>query len=173
MSPIGAHVVRRRGAFSLIEAVLAIAILGVMTAAAMSTVAASRRAEQYSADRAQARALAEGLMSEVLSLRYREGTTILSLGLDLLELSNNRTSFDDIDDYDGYVDSPPKDRTGAAIAGLSAWSRSVKVDFVTPANLASTSLTETGMKRVVITVKKSGKVILKATAYRSLARESF
>ncbi len=160
-------------AFSLVEAVLSLVILTMMTGAALTTVAAARRAEQYSIERTQARGLAEGLMSEVLALKYREGSGILSLGLDLLELPGNRADFDDIDDFDGYRDDPPTDRDRVKLAGLADWSRTVQVRFVSPSNLANTSVVETGVKRIDITVNRGARAILTLTAFRSLARDGF
>ncbi|MGD9689891.1 MAG: hypothetical protein AB7K52_09600 [Phycisphaerales bacterium] len=166
---VRAEAPRRRG-MSLVEAALAMLMLSVIAVAGARTVATARAADQLAVDREQARQLAESMLARVMLLSYEDPTPGL-LGLDLGETLGLESSYDDLDDYHGHVENPVKDSAGAAIAGLSAWSREVRVTWVKPDDLTATRASETGVKRVLVIVKKSGRKILEANAYRSKSRD--
>lgn len=147
----------QKRAFTLIEVLVAIALLGTVTSAIVLALAVTLQEGEEVVAREIAMGLARDLMDEILSARYCEpGTSAYSpvLGPSPAELATgNRSLFDDIDDYHNLVDEPPKDKWGqplgqeeaqgqtrppqAQAAGLSRFRREVKVQYVSGSNLAN------------------------------------
>jgi hypothetical protein len=71
-----------------------------------------------------------------------------------------------VDDFNGWSESPPKDRDGTAMSELSGWTRSVAVVWVSSANLSTVSVTETGVKRVTVTVAKGSMTLATRVAIK-------
>ncbi|MDB5293688.1 MAG: hypothetical protein JWL69_4929 [Phycisphaerales bacterium] len=148
----------RRHGFTLIEATISLAIVSVMLVAAMSVAGQSARARLAQKEQVRGELLARQLLSEILQEAYQQpNATTLVLGPELLE---TRATYNDVDDFNGWSESPPQNASGTAIPGYTGWKRSVKVDWVTAANPTTVSLSETGLKRVIVTVTApSGKVV--------------
>ena len=162
---------RRSGGFTLVEAVVCTLIVGVMLVGAVSTIGASRRAGQGISDRATARVLASDLLAEIVTKAYAEPGGG-AMGADAGEQSLSRATFDDVDDYNNYEESPPKDLAGNAIPGCEKWSRRVRVELVDPANPDQTSAIETGTKRITVTVSYNGTVLAERIAVRTQAADA-
>ena len=95
---------RARG-FGLVEAVCSLLIVAVLLTAGLTAVAASLKGREAATRQARARKLAEELLAEALTQRYREPGSSGLLGLDVSEiLSPGRSGFDDVDDYDGWTE---------------------------------------------------------------------
>ncbi len=162
----------QRSGFSLVEATLSIARVGMMATAALAVVAGARRAEQMAADRVRAQLLAEELLAEIAPLAYKEAGS-LTLGADAGESTANRTTWDDIDDADKLSESPPKTRAGAAHPGTTGWTRRVDVAWLESLNLLGIGLIDGGVKRITVTVSRGSKVVLRAVMIRTEARETY
>jgi type II secretory pathway pseudopilin PulG len=161
---------RRCGAFTLIEAVICTLIVGTILVAAISTLGASRRYYKTSTERETARLLAADLLAEILSKAYIDPTdTSTTFGLNANEQPSIRPSFDDVDDYDRYEESPPKDAAGTPLLGYDRWSRSVEIQYAVPAAPDQAASFETGVKRITVTVKCAGEIIATRTALRTQA----
>lgn len=91
---------RRWGGFTLIETLIAAAILAVSVAAIAHAITAGHAQTEDSLHRARAVALAEAMLEEVLSKPYRDPSGATTIGPDSGETS--RALFDNIDDYHGY-----------------------------------------------------------------------
>ena len=157
---------RHRG-FSIVEVALSLAIVGVMLTAALRTVGAARVGQQRDADRARAALLAQDLMSEIVALPYADPEGGTALGIDALESTGVRSAFDDVDDYDGWNESPPQSRTGAAMAGWTGWRRRVAVEFCNASNPGVASLIDTGAKRSRVQVLRNGVELARLVAVRT------
>lgn len=158
----------RRG-FTLVEAVTASIIVGILAGATLSAVSAAGKTWKLTGDRARARQLAGDLLAEVCAQSYAHpGAT--TLGLDPGELNGaDRSAFDDVDDYAGLMESPPKDRYGADIAGTAGWTRTTDVQWVSQADLTTPQASETSVKLVTVKVLKGDRVLAKACAIRTAA----
>ncbi len=155
---------------ALIEVVVSMIVLSVMLVAALNAVGASRVGQLWNADHVRGLALASDLMAEILDKSYADPNEIPVLfGPEASELLAGRTAYDDVDDYAGYQESPPKDRTGAAMSGLSGWKREVDVQLVALADLTKTSALDVGYKRVTVTVRRGTRIVAKLTAVRTAA----
>lgn len=156
--------------FSLVEVVVSVLVMGVMFVAALNTVGAARSGEYRLAEREQALLLAQALVAEIMQQAYADPTAGYgSWGIGSDELTGNRSLFEDVDDYDDWQASPPQNKDGTAIAWASDFGRAVDVAWVTPGNLSQTSSSETGIKRIVVTVTRGGRTLVSLTAYRTEA----
>jgi MSHA pilin protein MshD len=154
--------------FTLVETVVSMLIVGIMLAAAMATVSASARSQKSFSDRATASALAEDLMAEIVATSYEDPTAgaVIVFGKESGETT--RADFDDVDDYNGWSESAVQNKDGTAVAGFTAWSRSVSVTLMTttdPAVAASGS--DLGVKRITVQVSKNGTKLATLTAVRT------
>jgi MSHA pilin protein MshD len=160
---------RRIAGFSLVEATFSIVIVGVMLVAALQTAAAARVLTQRSADRSRAALLAQELMSEILQQPYEDATAGRgSFGPEAGESGpGNRSLFDDVDDYHGWSESPPRDRNGSAIGDAADWRWEVTVWWVSPAAPNLRFLSDTRLKRIEVVVSRSGLVLTRRVSLRS------
>lgn len=153
--------------FTMVEAVVSIVIVGAMLTAALSAVGASRGGQLSAANRSRGLMLAEDLMSEALALDYA-GAAEVTLGRTAAEAATgNRSLFNDVDDYTNWSETPPRDRSGAVIDGFTGWTRGVAVAWVSTANPTLVQGSDTGLKRVTVTVSWNGKVMARLMGLRS------
>lgn len=156
-----------RAAFSLIEVLVATAIMGVLLVAAMQTVGNSVRAERYNADRCHGLWLAEQLMAEILTAKYVEPDETPTFGPEALETGGTRIAFDDVDDYDDWNASPPEDPDGTEIPDRTGWQRSVTVDYANVNDLSIVVGSGQGVKRITVVVQRNGQTEAQVTGYRT------
>jgi Tfp pilus assembly protein PilV len=162
----------RRG-FSLAETFVSVLLVGVCLAASMQTVGAVLRQRSSTNDDTVAALLAQQLLSEVLSQSYEEPDDAVAFGAEGEEAG--REDFDDVDDYNAWTETPPTDRQGTALDGLTGWSREVLVEQVPASDplvaavrvgstdvglgLRTANATDSGVKRITVTVKQNGTVV--------------
>jgi len=152
---------------TLIECAGASIILGLMITAGLRAAAGAGAAQAVSARTLTGTLLAEALLNEVSSLDYAEPSGATTLGIDAAEIAGNKSTFDDVDDFDYWNESPPKTPDGTGIANMTKWSRSVRVYRSLTNSPESTSATETGLKRIEVTVSYSDKVVCTLKALRA------
>lgn len=162
----------RRPAFTLMEVALSIVVVALMFVAALNAAGSARTLSTHAADRAAARALAQDLMAEVCSCPIDEGLVSGLVGVVLGVVSSDRSTFDVIDDYDRWSESPPKDRDGTAIPGFSSdWSRAVAVTSINAATYQRMPPRsgKTAARRITVTVSRRGEALCTLTTIRSEA----
>ena len=161
-----------RKAFSLVEIIIAVAIVGGMLAAALTALGSSRVAQFRTGQLRQAHLLAEALMDEVRSLPYDDPDGGALLGTDTGELGLDRLSFDDVDDYDGWSSTPPQLKGGTPLDQFAGYGRSVVVEYVNPGNPNQTIPSDGGIKRITVTVTYAGGKSTTLEAIRTRARDT-
>ncbi len=154
--------------WSLVEVVVASLIAGMMLAGAMLTLSAALRSALSAGRTAQAVALAKDLMEEILQANYRDPDGNPIWGIEEPS-ADNRSAFDDVDDYAGWAESPPQARDGTPLEGLSGWQREVGVANVDPNDLATTLATgdDRGVRRIQVVVKYQGQTLAELTALKT------
>ena len=155
-------------AFSMVEAVMSVMIVGVMLVAALNTVGANAMAMYKMTQREKVGFLAESLLIEILEMSYEDETDPLNIGLESGESGSSRLAFDDVDDFDNWS-GDAVDKAGVSIPGIDGFSRQVSIDWVTLADPSVTSAVETGLKRIKVVVSRNGEEILTVTALRTEA----
>jgi len=128
---------KTRGGFTLIEALFAAMLLGLVIAALAAASGSFTMANGYGMDLTTA----EFLIEEV-----RERTA--NIDVDTLLAS-----------YDGQTFSPPVDVSGADMTDFGQFGQQVKIDYVESGNFANTVTGPTDFVRVTVTVTKGGQPI--------------
>jgi len=128
---------KTRGGFTLIEALFASLLLGLVVAALAAASGSFTMANGYGVDLTTA----EFLIEEV-----RERTA--NIDVDTLLAS-----------YDGQTFSPPVDVSGAEMTDFSQFSQQVEIDYVESGNFANTVTGPTDFVRVTVTVTKGSQPI--------------
>jgi type II secretory pathway pseudopilin PulG len=161
----------RGRALTLIEATVSVLVVGVMLVAALNTVGLTRTSESRLVERAHALRLAQDLMAEILLQAYADPIGGLgSFGPGSSEAATgNRSLFNDVDDYHGWSATPPQQRDGTPLTEYTGFTRRVSVDWFNPANLSLKVASESGVKRITVTVEQAGRVVVQLHAFRTSA----
>ncbi len=150
---------RGRRALTLMEVIISTLIVGMMTVAALDGLGSTTRSSESAGNRGIALGLADELMAEILVNPYRDPNGAAVFGLEPGEAAP-RANFDDVDDYNGWNEQPPKDADGTIKPDRANYRRRVTVERVVPANpTQATAGTDQGAKRIRVTVEYNGVVL--------------
>jgi MSHA pilin protein MshD len=136
----------RRG-FTILEAAMSVAIVGVLLATSMTTFAAIAKQRKVQMERRIGYELGQQLMSEILQQYFQDPVSPV-FGP---ESGETRPTFNDVDDYNSYSETSPTRKDGTALSDYSGWIRAVVVAYVDPLNPGNTAVSST-LKRVTVTV---------------------
>lgn len=139
------RLVTDREAFTLIELIVIIVILGIVVFALVMGIHQSLRSVGLHRDLRSASLLIEDLMNEIRSKQYIQSYT---------NVGTNRVSFDYVDDYAGWSETPPKTIEGVILSNYNGFTRRVFVanvsnDFISPAP------TNSDFKRITVVVSNA------------------
>ena len=154
--------------FTLVEALVATLIVGVMLTAVLTALGASKVSRAITADRAVGQQLAEDLLAEILQQSYQDPVNPDVFGLEPGKSATNRATWTDVDDYNGLSESPPQTKSGTVLTAFPGWSRSVVVQWIDPATLNPTASANTGIKQITVTVTHGSKPVAVLATYRTL-----
>lgn len=162
---------RRRSGFTIVEVVIAAAVVGGLMAATMTAVSAAVRARAVLAEQQYANTLASSLLDEACAQAY--SPPIYAPGAAPLIVYDgggfpvNRTAFDDVTDYVNYTETPPRARDGTIMTEFTGWTRSVLVERVLASDLSTVSGSDTGVRKITVTVQHGTRVIRKMSQIRT------
>lgn len=162
---------RLRRAFSLVEATIAITIVGIMLVAALNTLGAAQLSEKQAGDRRRGTLLAQDLMAEILQQAYEDpdfGPGSFGLGGDEVG-DGSRALWEDVDDYDGWSAAPPQLKDGTELSDHDGWGREVEVVWVSSFNLNQPVGSDQRLKRVTVTATYNGGPVVSLIAVRAAA----
>jgi prepilin-type N-terminal cleavage/methylation domain-containing protein len=154
---------------TLVEVTLSMVIVTVMLLAALQTVAVSRGTQKSLSDRAHGRQFAMELMNEILDQQYMELNGVAFFGLEPGKSSANRSQFTDVDDYNGWTESPLQDRSGNVLVGTTGWRRRVTVQWADKTSWEPSAADNTGLKLITVSIEKDGRPVGSVQTYRSIA----
>jgi hypothetical protein len=146
---------------------MATAITGILIVAALQTVNMVYRTRSAMKERLTGPGLAREFMAEIMSMPYDDPDGAGLLGIDLSELLANRSSFDDVDDYNGYNAANAENKAGVALTGYTGWRQQAAVAWVNLADPTAASGSETGVKRITVTITSPAGAQTQLVAYRS------
>jgi len=161
--------VMRGRAMTLVEVVVATAVVAVMLVAALNTLGASARGYVVARRAQQGGILAEQLMAEIVQSWYEDPDGTVLFGLETGDTGTGRMGYDDVDDYHGLSDYPPLARDGTPVPGAAGWTRQVTVAWVNPLNPSSTVGSDSGLKRITVVATSAGAMTFTRVALRSSA----
>lgn len=162
---------RRRSAFSLVESVLCIAILGTAVTAGLNLYGSFARGEVINREMLVANQLAMDLLTEIQS-RHFEDPILAEGSFGIGAGETVRGDYDDVDDYDGLIETPPKNPDGTDMDSMySGYSRRVFVYNVVEDNLTTVASDgSTAVKNILVIVLNDNKI--RAAAYGLRTRNS-
>ncbi|MFH1238665.1 MAG: prepilin-type N-terminal cleavage/methylation domain-containing protein [bacterium] len=142
---------------TLVEILIAIVILAVALVPLIGVFTSGVKQSGVSQKMTIAYNLGQDLMEEIRSKQFDENilnpTVPNQLGPERREYRYSTTNpYDDVDDYNGYSESPPTEEDGTVMTIYQGFSRSVVVEYVNinDFNVVSTSITK--YKRIKVTV---------------------
>jgi hypothetical protein len=147
-------------------------IVGAMAVASLNALGAATRSSVDAGKRGVATTLAAELMSEILDAEYVEPDSGEVFGPEANEAAeDNRSLFDDVDDYHNWQASPPQDREGAVIPNRTGWRRQVIVEHVELEDLENVLSTtnDQGVKRITVEVYYNGALRHRLRAFTTSA----
>ena len=140
---------KQSSGFTLIEALFAAMLLGLVVAALAAASGAFTMANGYGVDLSTA----EFLIEEIRELTANENVDTL------------------LASYDGHTFNPPKDISNLDMADFSEFSQQVEIDYVESGNFADTVTGPTDFVRLTVTVSKSGQPISSTSWIRARLEE--
>ncbi len=152
---------------SLIEVVASTFIVGLMAVAALNALGAATRSSESIGNRAVALGLADELMAEILQSPYKDPEQTPVLGRESGEPAGPRSAFNDIDDYDGWNQSPPQYSDGTAIPDRAEWRQRVEVGYVAPGDPTQVVASDQGAKRIRVVIEYRNQVLAEQVAVRT------
>jgi len=156
-----------RSGFSLLEAVIAMVLVGLVLLAALHVLGGTTQSTCHTARSGTGLLLAEALMAEVLAADYADPDQTPLFGPEPGESGTGREGFDDLDDYHDWSDSPPTEPDGSAMTGFDGWTRTVTVEYADPNDPMETIPTDEGIKRITVAATYAGKPMAEPVAYRT------
>jgi len=147
-----------RRAYSIVEATLAVILIGGALVAALNVAATASRNGAAATQRRHAERLANSLLAEVLSMP--------SHGADNTSPSTGPRvdTFDHLLDYDGFTESPPKSFDGTII-GPPGWTWRVGI-ALRGAETLDSRMVNLNMRRITATVELPDGTTVSARALR-------
>ncbi len=157
----------RARAFTLVEVMIAVVLIGIAIAALVASNAAFTQANAVGIDLSTAEFLIEEireLTTPLVVVDPEDGTT--TWGAETGETAV--TAFDDLDDFDGTAFSPPIDAAGNPMAEFSSFTQQITVENIDQLNLDTVVAHHTtDFVRVTVVVLQNNKTISSSTWIRT------
>jgi type II secretory pathway pseudopilin PulG len=134
--------------FTLVEAALSVAIIGILLVASTATFGSIARMRKVQIESRLAHEIGTQLMNEVMQCSFQQSGTGATWGP---SAGQQRSTFTVVDDYDGYSASPPLAQSGTALSGYTGWTESVAVAYADPTTL-TTGSTATTLKEITVKI---------------------
>lgn len=157
----------KRCGFTMVETVLCTLLVGIVVTGSLAAMRNSVRTQFEMNSLIDGPMLAEQLLAEAVALPYSDPEGGTDHGVDSGEIGTDRTTFDDVDDFDNWNAGQVQARDGTPLAGYSGWARSVEVDWAARTSGNRWTTYDTGLKRVIVTVTAPDGTETKRIAYRS------
>ena len=163
----------RRG-LTMVEAAACTVLVALVAAAALQTAGAAKVTQVRAADLVQAQSLAQGMLTEVIQKPFLDPDIVDPsnpgpAGLESGEDATKKTTFDDVDDFRNWAESPPQNTAGVALAERAEWRREVTVQWVDVSDLTTVSTSATDAKQVTVNVLRNGRKLATLSAVRTRA----
>ena len=151
----------KREGFTLVEVLVAVAIVGIAVSALMVTIQSVTRANGAGQELTQAVYLAQAVRERVVLLPFRDpdpGDADNPPGPDG---SDPQFFVDDLDDLMDVTYSPPRNAAGAALLGMNDWAQQIVLEWKDPESLTTTVAPgNSDIIRVTVTIRRDGRAVL-------------
>jgi Tfp pilus assembly protein PilV len=125
---------RRRRGLTLMEVAISSLLVATVLLTSLTTTANWRRFHFETFERETVNRLANELVSEIISTSFIDPalTTPGTFARESGEGTGNRTTWDDVDDYHGSLETTLADKAGTTIPFTTGYTRSVAISAATP-----------------------------------------
>ncbi len=160
---------RTRSGLTLVEVSISTLIVGLLMIASLQSVANIGRTWTTTNQLVDGQGLAQELIREILAQGYSDPTDPNATTWGPEAGESTRATFNDLDDYSGWTESPVKDAAGTALTGYTGWTRSVIVQKLATAGytVLANSAADNGLRAVTVTVTSPTNKTTIAKVYRS------
>jgi MSHA pilin protein MshD len=137
---------------TLIDLILVIVIIGLAVPPMMGLLIQSTQSSTFGITATRGNSLGSTLLEEIRSKAWDEngGAASATLGP---ESGETRSTYDDVDDFHGFNESPPKDSLGNAVTGFDGFRQQVSVCYVASTDLDTCLGSGTSnYKRITLTI---------------------
>jgi type II secretory pathway pseudopilin PulG len=146
------RIAARAGGFTLVEAAVCIVIVGVMLVAALQTIGSAADGRRRALSSRRGHDLAQLLLTEICASYYQDPNQSPTFGPESGETDFPRT-FNDVDDYADFRESPLHDRAGSVIPDTKGWTWQAEIMYVSPGiDALSPGVGDTGTVQIRVTV---------------------
>lgn len=145
----------RQSGVTLVELVVAITIVAIAVTGVLGAISAFAARSADAMVLRQGVAIAEAYLDEIVLKPVVDP--------DGLDAEAGRADFDDVDDYDGLVDTGVRDQAGTAIAPLSTYVVAVSVQPST----TLTGVPSTASRRIDVTVTRAPNYTVTLSGFRA------
>lgn len=148
MKPLRLH--RDERGFTLVDLILVIIIVAIAIPPMLALFIQVVSGSTFGVTVSRANALASTLREEIQSKKWDHNDPwSVILGP---ETGESRAIFNDVDDFDGLDESPPRDSQGAILAGFTGFRQQVSVCYVAETDFDTCIGGPTYYKQVTVTV---------------------
>jgi len=139
-------------AFTLIELIVTIVVIGIVLLALVMSFQESLKLTGRQNDLRGSSVLVEDLMNEVRCKYFVNPQSPTNFGPEPGETL--RRQFNDVDDYNGWTETPPRTVAGVILSNFTGFTRRVSVANVTATNFngAAAPTNSTDFKRITVVV---------------------
>jgi hypothetical protein len=141
-----------RCGLTLAEVAISTLIVGMMMVASLKSVGGVYTTWTAAADKYDGISLANQLLEEIMQSKYEEPDSTVTFGREQGEPASFRTSWDDVDDFEGWSCSPPLGHDGWTIPGWSGWTRTATVQLASVTDPSVVPASDEGLKLITVTV---------------------
>ena len=141
---------RDKRGVTLIDLILVMVIVAIAIPPILGLLIQVVRGNTFGVTVSHSNSLASTLLDEIRSKQWdqTDPTPSVTLGPD----AETRTTYNDVDDFDGLDESPPQDSLGNPLAGFNGYRQQVSVCYVTNTDLNTCVGGPTIYKKVTVTV---------------------
>ena len=106
-------------------------------------------------------------MAEIMQAPYEDPDQTVVFGREPGEAASPRSEFDDVDDYDGWNQSPPQYYDGTTMPDRANWRHQVRIRRLVPADPTQITGSDLGTKRIRVTIEYRDQVLAEQFAIRT------
>lgn len=154
--------------FTLVETIISMVVISVAVLGITSTLAFAFKRQSDGLWQSKAAALGVTYMEEILARRFDERTpaggvppcspaTVSCSPAASFDDGEARSGFDDVDDYHGVDDLPPRDESGAVMSQFAGYRVQIEVRYPDAGQQAALGVAATDVKVIDIRVTPPGR----------------
>lgn len=158
-----------RAGLTLAEVAISLVVLAVALTAGVQALGSFAVGARVWQDRSVAMELAHRLICEVSALPYRDpnGGSV-QIGRETGEVTGSRTTYDDVDDYDGWDASPPQDAAGTAMTQYAGYRQQVSVAYDTSlSTYTGQAFGNSTFKQITVIISGNGRALARLVTIRT------